>query len=137
MRWVTAILALAVAVPAEGQQAQPPQRLEVTLPSGLAVTLRRPRLRDCILAGGVPLPVLDHLVKAAASNGDAPAVSNEDAAHMARFQDEMVRRSVVAIDGQPVELTAEDVGEFSQEDYDRVVEIATRADVSPLAASPQ
>jgi outer membrane protein TolC len=31
MRWVTGILALAVAAPAQGQQAQPPQQLEVTL----------------------------------------------------------------------------------------------------------
>jgi len=110
-------------------------RFDETLPSGLNVTIRLPRIRDCILAGGVPLPVLDHLVKAAASNGDAPAVSNEDAAHMARFQDEIVRRSVVSIDGEPVTLTLEDVGEFSQEDYDRIVELGTRS--TPLVASPQ
>lgn len=111
-------------------------RFEETLPSGLNVTIRLPRIRDCILAGGVPLPVLDHLVKEATSNGDAPAVSNEDATHMARFQDEIVRRSVVAIEGEPVTLSVEDVSEFSQEDYDRIVEVATRA-VSPLVASPQ
>jgi hypothetical protein len=111
-------------------------RFDETLPSGLNVTIRRPRIRDCILAGGVPLPVLDHLVKSAAStNGDAPAVSNEDAAHMARFQDEIVARSVVAIEGEPVALSTVDAGEFSQEDYDRIVELATRT--APLAASPQ
>ena len=110
-------------------------RYDETLPSGLNVTLRLPRLRDCILAGGVPLPVLDHLVKQAAQNGDAPMVSNEDAAHMARFQDEIVRRSVVAIEGEAVMLTADDVGEFSQEDYDRIVELGTRA-ATPLASTP-
>ena len=47
-------------------------RFDEELPSGLKVTIRLPRIRDCILAGGVPLPVLDHLVKAA-SNGGAPA----------------------------------------------------------------
>jgi len=109
-------------------------RFDETLPSGLNVTIRLPRIRDCILAGGVPLPVLDHLVKAA-SNGGAPEVSNEDAAHMARFQDEIVRRSVVAIDGQAVTLTTDDVSDFSQEDYDRIVELGTRS--TPLMASPQ
>ena len=102
----------------------------------MKVTIRLPRIRDCILAGGIPLPVLDHLVKAV-NNGGAPAVSNEDAAHMARFQDEIVRRSVVAIDGAPVALSLEDVTEFSQEDYDRIVVLATRQETSPLAAAPQ
>ena len=111
-------------------------RFEETLPSGLNVTLRRPRMRDCILAGGVPLPVLAHLSKQVQSNGDAPTVSNEDAAHMARFQDEIVRRSLVAIDGEPVEVTAEDLfSELAQEDYDRIVELATRA-VPTDAVSP-
>ena len=111
-------------------------RFEETLPSGLNVTIRLPRIRDCILAGGVPLPVLDHLVKTVAQNGDAPTISNEDAAHMARFQDEIVRRSVVAIEGEPVTLTSDDVGEFSQGDYDHIVGLGTRADTSPLASTP-
>lgn len=101
-------------------------RFAETLPSGLNVLLRLPRIRDCILAGQVPLPVLDHVMKAASSNGDAPGVSAEDAAHMARFQDEIVRRSVVEIEGEAVELSRDDVSEFSQEDYDRIVAFATR-----------
>ena len=112
-------------------------RFDEVLPSGLNVTIRLPRIRDCILAGGVPLPVLDHLVKAA-SNGGASTISNEDAAHMARFQDEIVRRSVVAIDGAPVSLMSEDVAEFSQDDYDRIVALATRQESVPTTAvSPQ
>ena len=111
-------------------------RFDEELPSGLKVTIRLPRIRDCILAGGVPLPVLEHLVKAA-SNGGAPAVSNADAAHMARFQDEIVRRSVVAIEGQPVSLTLDDLSDIAQEDYDRIVVLATRQETSPLAAAPQ
>jgi hypothetical protein len=105
-------------------------RFEETLPSGLSVTLRLPRLRDCILAGQVPMPVLQHVMKTA-SNGNEAAISTEDAAHMARFQDEIVRRAVVALEGQPVELSAEDVGELSQEDYDRIVEVATRQAPAP------
>ncbi len=127
--------------PAEGSPMDPLEllrsrnRFEETLPSGLNVTLRRPRMRDCILAGGVPLPVLAHLTQQVQSNGDAPTVSNEEAAHMARFQDEIVRRSVVAINGDPVTLTTDDVTEFSQDDYDRIVELATRA-VPTDAVSP-
>ena len=106
-------------------------RFAETLPSGLNVTLRLPRIRDCILAGGVPLPVLQHVMKGASSNGQTPDISPEDATHMARFQDELVRRSVVEIESQAVELTPEDVGEFSQEDYDRIVAFATRQDALP------
>jgi hypothetical protein len=108
-------------------------RFEETLPSGLKVTLRLPRIRDCIIAGQVPLPVLQHVMEAAQPNGDTPTVSPEDAAHMARFQDEIVKRSVVAIEGEPAELSVEDVSEFSQEDYDRIVAFATRTEAAPLA----
>lgn len=110
-------------------------RFEEELPSGLKVTIRLPRIRDCIIAGHVPLPILTALVERAQQNGDAPAVSPEEAEPMARFQDELVRRAVVGIEGEPVALTIEDVVEFSQEDYDRIVELATRT--APLAASPQ
>ena len=111
-------------------------RFEETLPSGLNVTLRLPRIRDCILAGGVPLPVLDHIIKATQNGEVASEVSNEDAQHMARFQDEIVRRSVMAIDGQFVQLTTEDVAEFAQEDYDRIVSLATREENPIPASSP-
>jgi hypothetical protein len=105
-------------------------RFEEELPSGLKVTLRLPRIRDCILAGQVPLPVLEH-VMSAATDGKTPEISNEDASHMARFQDELVRRAVVAIDGEPVSLSLDDTSEFSQEDYDRIVAVATRQDALP------
>ena len=111
-------------------------RFDETLPSGLNVTLRLPRIRDCVLAGGIPLPVLNHMVKEA-QNGETPTVSNEDAAHMARFQDEIVRRSIVAIEGQSVELSVDDLADIKQVDYDRIVELATRAEPVPTtAASP-
>ena len=113
-------------------------RYDDTLPSGLTVTLRNPRLRDCILAGNVPLPVLTHVMQLASTtqNGDSPEVSNEEAAHMARFQDEIVRQAVVAIEGEPVSLTADDISEFSQDDYDRIVALATRQETSPKAGTP-
>lgn len=111
-------------------------RYDETLPSGLTVTLRNPRVRDCIIAGGVPIPVVEHLMEVAEQNGDTPSVTNEEAAHMARFQDEIVKRAVVAIEGEEVALTADHLAEFSQEDYDRIVALATRAETSPKAGTP-
>jgi hypothetical protein len=58
----------------------------------------------------------------------------EDAVATARFHDEIVRRTLVAIDGEPVEMTLEAVTELEQEDYDALVEYGSRAN-SPLAAS--
>ena len=112
-------------------------RYEETLPSGLSVTIRLPRIRDCIIAGHVPLPVLQRMTElaAAAESNGSPSVSVEDAEHMARFQDEIVRRAVVAIDGEAVELALEDVADFGQEDYDRIVAFCTR-DAPLPAGSP-
>lgn len=111
-------------------------RYPETLPSGLNVLLRLPRLRDCIIAGGVPLPVVTKLVEQAnkTDNGQVPSI--EDAKYMARYQDELVRRAVVEIEGTPVELSLEDVGEFAQEDYDRIVKVASREVELPKAVSP-
>lgn len=112
-------------------------RFEETLPSGLKVLLRLPRIRDCIIAGGVPLPVIQKVIEAsgkAEENGKASSL--EDAAYMARYQDEIVRRSVVEIEGTPVELSLEDVGEFTQDDYTRIVQIATREVELPKVDAP-
>jgi len=111
------------------------KRYDVTLPSGMNVTIRLPRIRDCIFAGNVPLPVMRHLQEIATRNGDAPELSSEESAHIARFQDEIVLRTLVAIEGDEVDMTREAVSELDQDDYDALVAYGTRA--TPLAASPQ
>jgi hypothetical protein len=111
------------------------KRYDVTLPSGLNVTIRLPRIRDCIFAGNVPLPVMRHLQEIATQNGDAPDLTSEESAHIARFQDEIVLRTLVAIEGDEVDMTREAVSELDQDDYDALVAYGTRA--TPLAASPQ
>ena len=111
------------------------KRYDVTLPSGMNVTIRKPRIRDCIFAGDVPLPVMRHLQEIATQNGDAPDLTSEESAHIARFQDEIVLRTLVAIEGEEVEMTREAVSELDQDDYDALVAYGTRA--TPLAASPQ
>ena len=109
------------------------KRYDVTLPSGMNVIIRLPRLRDCIIAGQVPLPVMTHMVEvAASSNGDVPSV--QDAAHVARFQDEVVRRTLVAIEGEDVTMTPEAVEELDQEDYDALAAYGVRATPVPTTA---
>lgn len=111
------------------------KRYDVTLPSGLNVTIRLPRLRDCIIAGNVPLPVLKHL-QDTASNGDAPEFSLADMATMAGFQDEVVRQTLIAIDGDRVTMTPEAVADLEQEDYDALVSYGTRVAPVPKAGIP-
>jgi hypothetical protein len=108
---------------------------DVTLPSGLQVTIRLPRIRDCIIAGNVPLPVLAH-IQDVASNGQAD-LSPEELASMARFQDEIVRRSLIKIDGEDVVMTPEAVAALEQDDYDALVAYGTRQTPVPTnAVSP-
>jgi hypothetical protein len=112
------------------------KRYDVTLPSGLQVTIRLPRLRDCIVAGKVPLPVMQHLAEAVQGNGNQ-TLTMEEMQHTARFQDEVVRSTLVAIDGEDVTMTPEAVGELEQEDYDALVGYGTRATPVPTnAVSP-
>lgn len=111
------------------------KRYDVTLPSGLNVTIRLPRLRDCIIAGNVPLPVLKHL-QDVASNGREPEFSLDDMATMAGFQDEVVRQTLIAIDGDPVTMTSEAVADLEQEDYDALVSYGTRVLPVPKAGIP-
>ena len=110
-------------------------RYDVTLPSGLNVTIRLPRLRDCIIAGNVPLPVLKHL-QDASSNGGQPELTPEEMGSMARFQDEVVRQTLIGIDGETVTMTPEAVADLEQEDYDALVSYGTRVLPVPKAGIP-
>lgn len=115
-------------------------RHEVTLPSGLAVTIRLPRMRDCVLAGDVPLPVfeaLDRAQQAAAAGEDAEPLSAEELRYLAQFQDEVVRAAIVAVEGEAVALTSEDVADLDEADYVQVVAWATRSQPIPKAGEPQ
>jgi len=108
-------------------------RYDVTLPSGLNVTIRKPRIRDCVIAGSVPLPVLQH-IQAVASDGETNLTPDEMAAG-AKFQDEVVRQTLVAIDGEPVALTQEDISDLEQEDYDALANYGLRVTPLPKAGA--
>jgi hypothetical protein len=115
------------------------KRYEVTLPSGMNATLRLPRIQDCLIASRIPMPILEHVKEIRESNGNAtplsPEMQAEDQAASARFNDEIVRQTLLAIDGEPVEMTLEAVRELDQDDYDALVGYGTRA--TPLAVSPR
>ena len=95
-------------------------RKELTLPTGLKVTLRRPSMRDAILAGNVPLPVLAKLDPSGAKTEE---MTTEDLRHMAHVNDELVRRAVIAIDGESVDMAeVEDLSDvFSDQERDAIV----------------
>jgi len=100
------------------------------LPSGLVARLRLPRIRDCLLAGEVPTPILSRTV---ASDAAEEADDLERRRAFARYQDEIVRRSVVELEGEPVLLSAEAVAEIVDEDYDFIYKVASRSIPFPVA----
>ncbi len=99
-------------------------RGELKLECG-TVSLRRPSMRDCILAGNVPLPVLEKLDK-----GGQAEMTSDDLAAMARVNDELVRRAVLAIDGEPVDLSeVADLSDiFTDDERDAIAAFAQRKD---------
>lgn len=115
------------------------KRYDVTLPSGLNVTIRLPRLREAVYSGGVPVPIMQHVgEKLSASNGEtASDLTPEEVATIAAFQDQIVLRTLVAIEGEPVEMTLEAVAELDQEDYDALANYGTRTTPVPTTASVQ
>jgi len=106
-------------------------RFEETLPSGLRVTLRLPQIDRCIAAGGVPLPILQHVAKASETEGGIRDVSAEQLEAFTRFKDALICEAVVEIEGQPVELTPTDVREFQPDDYARIFQFAQREIPAP------
>lgn len=100
---------------------------EVTLPSGLKATLRLPWVQDCIAAvGDIPLPVLQHL-ETKANEGEKPAPNEAEAVR--RFNEAMVRTSVVALEGEPVTLPADEplAAFLDEDDAIEIVRYASRA----------
>ena len=105
---------------------------EVTLPSGLKVTGSLPRIRDCLIGGDIPLPVLAEMEKRAKSkNGDGPEPTNAELKVVADFNDNLVMAFVTFIEDEPVELTRDDLRIFEEEDFNEMVLYASRAKPLP------
>ena len=132
-------------------------RADVELPSGLCATIGLVRIRDAVLTGLIPLPVLrewDAIAEAAkkSANGQtekdaiAKVIDEGDPSPAAMIAEtdlrrEMVRRtlkrlapSLAELDGPEIEMPPEVVAELDQEDFDVLAGYAMR-DVPFPAAS--
>jgi hypothetical protein len=98
-------------------------RHDVELPSGLKVTLRLPHLEDCIIAGDIPLAILSKLDKGEEGSSE---MTTEELKQARKFNLQVVADSVIAIDAEDVELTADDAREFEPQDFREILSIATR-----------
>jgi hypothetical protein len=76
---------------------------DITLEGGTVVTVRRSSMYDCILAGDIPVPVLEQMQDEGVV-GDQRELLRE----ARRRQDWTIRDAVIAIDGEPVTLTEAD-----------------------------
>lgn len=98
-------------------------RQDVLMPSGFTYTIRLPRLQDLIASGDVPMPILSKLGEA-----DPADATPEELQAMIRFNDSVVCASVVAVDGEAVTLTMDDVRDIPPDDATKVVAIALRTE---------
>lgn len=104
----------------------------VTLPSGLTVTGTLPRIRDCLIGGNIPLPVLAELEKDVnAEDADKPDLSPEQMKAVSAFNDNLVMAFVTAIEGEPAELEQSDLAVFEEGDFNEMVLYASRAKPLP------
>jgi hypothetical protein len=106
---------------------------DVTLPSGLTVTGTLPRVRDCLIGGDIPLPVLVEIEKRTkATNGDkAPDLSADEIRAVGTFNDNLVLAFVTHLEGEPVELEPDDLAVFEEDDFNEIVLYASRAKPLP------
>jgi len=106
----------------------------VKLPvSGFDATIVPPRIEDCVIAGSIPLPVLQRLAELEAERpGTIPDGDDLAALKMAHgVNDAYVRLAIRELDGEPVEFTPDDVARLPKEDYELVLSYATRAEPLP------
>lgn len=104
---------------------------EVTLPSGLKVTGTLPRIRDCIIAGEIPLPVLTLIEQKASADEGSPDLTFEEMRAIAQFNDSIVLAFVTHVDGQAITLTHSDLALLEEDDINELVMYASRAKPLP------
>ena len=126
------------------QQLRARNRFDVTLRSGLSLTIEIPNMLDCMIAVNIPVPVLEHLrqVNEAAihPNGkQAKALSLEELGHVRAANIEGLRRAVKALEGTVLEvpLTTEDVlSGFTDDEQEELLEYLNRKRTDPKAGAP-
>lgn len=103
----------------------------IHLPSGLEATIVLPWVQDCIAAvGDVPLPVLQEL-EAKANEKHVPTAGEMETVR--RFNEALVRKAVVALDGERVSLPADEPlsNYLDEEDALQIVKYASRSEPVP------
>jgi hypothetical protein len=114
---------------------------EVTLSSGHRYIIGLPSLKRCVLAGGIPMPIVEEWAAQASPNGKAakrtPDEDRERALHMLRYQEEVVRSTIRGIDGELLEdeVSVEFVRALEESDFDELFAYGSRARPVPTAAS--
>ena len=90
------------------------------------------RIQDCLIAGAIPLPVLEEMadLEKKAESGDSTAESRLNDLKAAKaMEDTFVRLSIQTFDGEKVEFTDEAVkrlGAVDPDAYAEVLGLATR-----------
>lgn len=127
-------------------------RADIALPSGYGATIGLTRIRDAVLSGLIPVPVLtewDAIArKAQKANGKtaSKAIAEADPSSEAMtsggdLRKEMVRRtlkrlapSVAELEGPEVDMPMEVIDELDQEDFDVLAGYAMREVPFPAAS---
>jgi hypothetical protein len=110
-------------------------RGEVTLRSGVAIGLQLVPMRECIKAGGIPLPLLQKV--AAAENGTGKAdLSAEETEQLVAFQRTLIAASVHSVDGEEAALEPADTSAFTDEEFYELLDYVMREKPLPGKAAP-
>jgi len=110
---------------------------EVKTEDGHILTVVPVRIQDCIIAGAIPLPVLEEMAKleADAAEGETTAADRLETMKTAHhLNDVYVRLSITHFDGEPIEMTpaaVQRLGAAEPAAYDEVVALATRREQPP------
>ena len=106
---------------------------EVKTADGHVLTVVPVRIEDCLIAGAIPVPVLEEMARleAEAETGDQTAEEKLAALKTAKgIEDEYVRLSIRAFDGEPVDdfgiEGAKRLGAVDPEAYREVLGLAAR-----------
>lgn len=114
-----------------------PIKLEGT---GTRIKGRLPNMVGCMIAGGVPVEILNQMKKAVAQRKEGEAEPEDDTIEEWQadqsYRREMVRQFVAEIEGtdgwEAVALTLEDVAAFDDGDRNEIYLYASRAKPLPL-----
>lgn len=107
---------------------------EEEMPSGATVTYFLPSVRDMILAGDFPAPILAVARQFESGKLDLnKTMSDEELEHWAEFRNRVIAKMVVKVEGEDVELTHEDVGKLPPDDAEALFARALRLVNAPKA----